>query len=112
MAHIGQAITYSIVFTNASGVETDPTSVRFFLREGVDGTELLWTYDAVPTLGTHYPVGANPIERSGAGNFSLVWVTRKPERHTGFWHGAGNDVDQTAQTTYFVRHSELESIDS
>lgn len=112
MAHIGQAITYSIVFTNSAGVETDPTTVRFFLREGVDGVENLWLYTSdTPTEGEHYPVGANPITRSGAGNFAVEWVTRKPERHTGFWHGAGNDVDQTAQTTYFVRHSELASID-
>ncbi len=110
MAHVGQAITYSIVYTNSSGVETNPTTSRFFLREGVDGTELQWTYDAAPVAGTHYPVGANPIVRNGAGNDSVEWVTRKPERHTGFWHGAGNDVDQTSQVTYFVRHSEVESV--
>lgn len=110
MAHVGQALTFSQVFTNSSGVETDPTTVRFFLRESVDGVEQLWAYNAAPVEGTHYPTGANPIVRSGAGNFSVEWVTRKPERHTGFWHGAGNDVDQTSQVTYFVRHSEVESI--
>lgn len=112
MAHIGQAITYSVVFTNSSGVETDPTTIRFFLREGVDGTELEWTYNAAAVEGTHYPVGANAVVRSSAGNFSVKWVSRKPERHVGFWSGAGNSVDQTSQTTYFVRHSDVELIDS
>jgi hypothetical protein len=111
MAHVGQAITYSIVFTNSSGVETDPTTARFFLREGVDGVEQLWTYNAAAVEGTHYPTGATPIIKDGTGNYSVEWVTRKPERHVGFWHGVGNDVDQTSQTTYFVRHSDLEAID-
>jgi hypothetical protein len=101
-----------MAFTNSSGTAADPTVVRFFLREGVDGAELLWTYDGSPVEGTHYPAGASPIEQDSTGNYSVRWVTRKPERHTGFWHGAGNDVDQTAQTTYFVRHSDLESIGS
>lgn len=111
MAHVGQAATFSTVFTNTSGVETDPTSVRFFLREGVDGVEQLWTYNAAPVEGTHYPTGANPVVRASAGNYSVKWVTRKPERHTGFWHGAGNSVDQTSQVTYFVRHAEVATVD-
>jgi hypothetical protein len=111
MAHVGQALTFSIVFTNSSGVETDPTTVRFFLRESVDGVEQQWLYDAAPSQGAHFPVGATAMETSGTGNYSVTWVTRKPERHVGFWHGAGNDVDQTSQTTYLVRHSDVESVD-
>lgn len=111
MAHIGQDLTYSVVFTNpSSGIATDPTSVRFLLREEVDGTELEWIYNAVPVAGTHYPVGANPIIKDSTGNFHVVWVSRKPERHTGFWAGAGT-VNQSSQTTAFVRHSEVRAID-
>lgn len=111
MAHVGQAVTFAIVYTNSSDVETNPTSSRFFLREGVDGVELQWTYNAAPVEGTHYPTGANPIVRGSAGNDSVEWVARKPERLTGFWHGAGNDVDQTAMVTYFVTHTGIAAID-
>lgn len=111
MAHIGQALTFSVVFTNTSGVETDPTTVEFLLRESVVGTESYWTYNASPTEGVHYPTGANPIVRASAGNYSVRWVTRQPERHVGFWEGSGNSTDQTSQTTSFVRHSDLEAVD-
>lgn len=111
MAFVGQAITWSIVFTDSAGAATDPTTARFFLRESVDGEEEQWTYNGSALEGTHYPTGAAPIVRNSQGNYSLRWVTRKPERHTGFWHGAGNDVDQTSQTTVFVRHSDVETIE-
>ena len=109
MAFIGSQITFAVVVTDTSAAEADPTSVRFFLREAIDSTELEWTYDAAPVAGTHYPAGANPIVRDSQGNYSLAWVTRKPERHTGFWRGSGN-VNQTAQTTVLVRHSEIEAV--
>jgi len=111
MAHTGEALVYSELFTNTSGSATDPSTIRFFLREGIDGTELQWTYNASPVEGTHYPTGANPITRSAAGTYALRWIARKAERHTGFWHGAGNSVDQTSQVTYFVRHAEVQSVD-
>jgi len=104
MASIGDTLTYSVLFENSSGTATDPTTVQFFLREGVDGTELSWTYNASPVAGTHYPVGANPITKSATGAYALAWVSRKPERHTGFWVGTGT-VYQAQQDTQFVRHS-------
>jgi len=110
MAQVGNSITFSVAFTNASGSATDPTVVTFSLREHLDGTERQWTYNAVPVEGTHYPTGANPIVRDSAGAFHVVYVTRKPERHVGFWLGTGT-VNQSSQTTEFVRHSDLTSND-
>lgn len=112
MAFVGQAISFSTVFTDSDSIAADPTTVRFFLRESVDGIESQWLYNAIPTEGTHYPTGANPIVRDSQGNYSVRWVSRKPERHTGFWHGAGNDVDQTSQTTVLVRHSDLAGVEA
>jgi hypothetical protein len=109
MATIGDPLTFPVLFTNASGTASDPTTVRFFLLEGVDGTELEWTYDASPVSGTHYPVGANPITKSATGTYSLVWVSRKPERHTGFWLGSGTTF-QSQQDAQFVRHSEVGAV--
>lgn len=112
MAHIGQQVTFSVVFTNStSGVESDPTTVEFFLRENVVGVESYWVYNASPASGVHYPTGANPVVKDSTGNYHVVWVTRNPERHVGFWDGSGNSVNQTSQTTVFVRHSDLEAID-
>jgi len=110
MAHIGQDLTFSVVFTNTSGIAADPTTIRFLLREGIDGIELEWLYNAAPVSGTHYPVGANPIVRDSTGTYHVVWVSRKAERHTGFWAGAGA-VNQSSQVTYFVRHSEVAAVD-
>jgi hypothetical protein len=112
MAQIGQLLTFAVAFTNTSGVATDPTTVRFMLHEGIDGTELEWLYNAAPTEGTHYPVGANPIVRDSAGSYHVAWVSRKPERHVGFWKGAGNSVNQTSQSAAFVRHSDVAIMDA
>lgn len=112
MAFVGQAIFFSSIFTDSDSIAADPTTVRFFLREGVDGVESQWVYNAAPVAGTHYPVGANPLERSSQGNYLLNWVARKPERHVGFWHGAGNGVDQTSQTTVLVRHSDIAGVEA
>jgi hypothetical protein len=89
-----------------------PTRPRFgsFCVEGIDGTELEWLYNAAPVSGTHYPVGANPIVKDSTGTYHVVWVSRKAERHTGFWAGSGT-VNQSSQTTAFVRHSEVAAID-
>lgn len=110
MAHIGQTLTFSVLFTDEDSIAADPTVVTFFLREGIDGTELEWTFNAVPIEGTHYPTGMNPIEKDSTGNYSLPFVSRKAERHTGFWRGTGA-VNQTSQVTVFVRHSDIEAVD-
>jgi hypothetical protein len=106
MAFIGQLLTFSVQFTNTSSLATDPTTIRFFLREGVDGTELQWTYAALAVEGTDYPTGMNPVVKDSTGNYHVAFVARKPERHTGFWLGTGA-VNQTSETTYFVRHADL-----
>lgn len=110
MAHIGQTLTFSVLFTDDDSIAADPTTVTFQLREGIDGTELEWTYNAIPVAGTHYPTGMNPIEKDSTGNYSLAFVARKSERHTGFWRGTGT-VNQSSQTTAFVRHSDIEAVD-
>lgn len=107
MAYIGHGLTFSVQFTNTSGIAADPTTVVFFLREEVDGTELQWTYNAAPTEGTHYPTGMNPVVRDASGQYHVVFVARKPERHTGFWKGTGNSVNQTSAVTAFVRHAAI-----
>ena len=110
MAYVGQDITFATVFTNSSDVEADPATVRFLLREGVDGTELEWLYNAAPVAGTHYPVGANAMVKGSTGNYHVLWLARKAERHTGFWQGAGT-INQTSQTTVFVRHTDVVIVD-
>ena len=111
MAQVGQLVTFSIVFTNTSDVAADPTVVRFLLREGIDGTESEWLYNAAPTEGTHYPTGANPIVKDSTGTYHVAWVARRAERHTGFWKGSGT-IFQSSQTTLFVRHSDVAAVDS
>lgn len=108
MAQIGQLLTFSVIFTNnTTGVAADPTTVRFLLRESIDGTELEWAYNAAPVEGTHYPTGANPVVKDSTGTYHVAWVSRKAERHTGYWQGTGNSVNQASQTTAFVRHSDV-----
>lgn len=107
---IGSSHSFSILFENAAGTATDPTSIRFFLREELDGAELEWTYNAAPVEGTHYPTGMNPITRASAGSYALSWVTRKPERQTGVWVGFGT-VFSSEQQTIFVRHSDVAARD-
>jgi hypothetical protein len=103
---VGGTTTFSVAFTSTTGTATDPTVITFLLREGIDGTEREWTYNAVPIQGTHYPTGTNPIVRDSAGAFHVVYVTRKPERHVGFWRGTGT-VNQSSQVTVFVAHSDV-----
>lgn len=108
---LGSSYTYTFHVENSSGADADPATVRFWLREQIDGTELQWTFNAVPVSGTHYPVGMNPIVKDSVGDYSLVWVTRKPERNTGFWQGIGT-VDYSTQETLFVRHAEVEAVEN
>jgi hypothetical protein len=100
----------SPTFATSAGTATDPTVVKFYLREHVDGTELEWTYNASPVSGTHYPVGMQPITRTSAGLYAVAYDSRKPERVTGFWVGTGTVYD-ALQETLFVRHSELAILD-
>jgi hypothetical protein len=102
--NVGSAVVFSVQMLNASGVVTAPTTLSFQLREEIDGTELYW--DLVPTT----PTGQSAIAGS-AGNYSVTFVARKPERLTGQWTGAGNSVNQANQQTYFVRHSGIAAID-
>ena len=111
MAFIGQLLTFSIQFTNTSGIAADPTVVKFYLREELDGTELEWTYNAAPVSGTDYPTGMNPITRDSAGAYEVPFVARKPERHTGVWKGSGNSVNQSSLTTAFVRHAAVNLVE-
>jgi hypothetical protein len=101
----------SPTFATSAGTATDPTVVKFYLREEVDGTELEWTYNASPTSGTHYPVGMQPIVRASAGVYSVAYDSRKPERVTGMWVGTGTVYNAT-QETLFVRHPGIEFLDS
>lgn len=107
---IGTLYTFGHVFLDAAGVAADPSTVKFYVREHVDGTELEWTYNASAVSGTHYPVGMNPIVKNGTGDYELDYVARKPERVTGFFLGVGVVYD-SAQATLFVRHAEIAIID-
>lgn len=100
----------SPTFATSAGTATDPTVVKFYLREHVDGTELEWTYNASPVAGTHYPVGMNAVVRVSAGLYTVAYDSRKPERVTGFWVGTGT-VFVAQQETLFVRHAESATID-
>lgn len=110
MISIGSKIAWAVKFTNGAGADADPASVRFLLREEVDGTELEWIYSASPVAGTHYPTGMSALVKDSTGDYSLAFVARKPERHTGVWLGSGT-VDQTTQNTVFVRHSLFEAME-
>lgn len=106
----GSTLVYSKKFIDSAGADADPTTVQFYLRESVDGTDLEWTFNAVPVAGTHYPVGFNPIVKDSVGDYHVNVVARKPERYTGMWVGVGAIYDASL-TTYFVRHSDIAMID-
>ncbi len=97
-------------FRNAAGTATDPTTIKFFMREEVDGTELEWTYNAAAVEGTHYPVGMQPIVKNGTGIYQLSYDARKPERVSGALVGTGTVVE-SVPFTLFVRHSDIETLD-
>lgn len=110
MAYVGQLVTFSVLFTDASSIAADPTAVTLFLREHIDGTELQWTYNAAPVAGTDYPTGMNAMVKDSTGNYHVAFVARKPERLVGFWQGSGT-INQTSQTTVFVRHTDVVAVD-
>lgn len=106
MANVGASVTFTNQFTSIAGAAADPTVVRFFLREEIDGTELEWLFNAVPVEGTNFPVGANAMVKDSTGLYHVLWVARKPERLTGFWLGTGT-VFQSSSSTQFINHSIL-----
>lgn len=108
MTFIGDGVTFSKQFLNASGVAANPTTVQIRVREEIDGTEIYW--DILPTT----PSGFNAISvNPGAvtGLYTLRFVARKLGRLTGYWVGAGNSVNQALVQTFFVRHSGIAAID-
>lgn len=107
---LGSSYTFRFHVENASGVDADPTTVILWLREWIDGTELQWTYNAAPVSGTHYPAGMNPVVKDSTGDYSVIFVTRKPERLSAFWQGIGS-VYYTYPETVFVNHSEVDAVD-
>lgn len=104
MALLDELSVFSVHFTNSAGADADPTAVTLTVREEIDGTELLWTFNAVPVSGTHYPVGMNPIVKDSTGDYHVDFLNRKPERLTGVWVGSGT-IFQTKVETFLVRHS-------
>lgn len=108
---VGSTLTFTKKFVDANGADADPSTVKFYLREGIDGVELEWTFNAAPVEGTHYPIGFNPIVKDSTGDYHVLVVARKPERQTGAWRGVGG-VNDSSQTTYFVRHSEVSILDA
>lgn len=112
MSQIGSQLTWSVHFTNAAGADADPTTVHFWLREEIDGTERQWIYNAAPVEGTHYPTGTNPIVKDSTGDYSVAYVAEKAERHTGVWVGSGTVFQSPSPSVVFVRHSPISEIEN
>lgn len=107
---LGTRYPFTYTFVNSSGTATDPTAAKFYLREEVDGTELEWTYAAIPVSGTHYPAGMQAMTKTGTSTYAVPYDTRKPERVTGFFVGTGAVYD-SRQLTLFVRHAGIATLD-
>lgn len=107
---LGTRYTFAHTFLNSAGSAADPTVVKFYLREEVDGTELEWTFNAAPVAGTHYPVGMNPIVKNGTGDYEVEYDARKPERVSAFFLGTGT-VYEGVPFTLFVRHAAIAILD-
>lgn len=107
MALIGELTIFSVHFTDAAGADADPTTVRLYVREEVDDTELGWLYNATPVVVTHYPTGMNPIVKDSVGDYHLNFLNRKAERLTGVWVGSGA-VAQSKVETFLIRHSPVD----
>ena len=104
---LGDQVSFTAHFATAAGTDTDPTTVKFFLREELDQTELEWTYNATPTEGTHYPVGQNAVVKDSTGDYSVLYVARKAERLTAYWKQTNATLLVVTQnlSTVFVRHA-------
>ncbi len=103
---LGDSHTFVQKFTTTAGVDADPTTVFFYLREEIDGTELEWSMTGATGVVIATPAGMNPIVKDSAGDFHVVFTPRKPERHTAQWSGAGTVLVHKAETL-FVRHSPI-----
>lgn len=110
---LSEQVSLTAHFATAAGTDTDPTTVKMFLREEVDGTELEWTFNASPTEGTHYPTGLNPIVKDSTGDYSVLYVARKPERVTVFWKFTNTTLLVLTQnvSTLFVRHAGIDLVE-
>lgn len=105
--NIGDQTSFTAHFATITGTDTDPTTVKFFLREELDGTELEWTYAGSPVQGTDYPTGMNPVVKDSAGDYSVLYICRKAERVTGIFKYTNTAllVLTQNQKTVFVRHA-------
>ena len=105
--NLGDLIVFSVLFLDSAGADVDPTLVRFYLREELDGTELEWVFNAVPTEGTHYPTGQNPVVKDSTGDYHVNYFARKAERVSAYYKAVGGSAVTTVQgiRTAFVRHA-------
>ena len=108
--NLGQLIVFSVKFLDAAGADVDPTTVEFWLREEVDGTELHWILTPPATV-VQTPAGMNAITRDSAGDFHVNFIARKPERITVHWIGSTAVTVRPAQDVVYVRHSGIVAID-
>ncbi len=113
MSNIGDQISFTAHFATAAGTDTDPTTVKFFLREELDGTELEWTFNAAPVSGTHYPAGQNPIVKDSTGDFSVLFVARKAERITAMFTYTNTALLVLTQNlrTVLIRHAGINLVE-
>lgn len=113
MSKPGEHVSLTAHIVDSAGADTDPTTVKMFLREEVDGTELEWIYNAAPTEGTHYPTGMNAVVKDSTGDYSVLFVLRKPERHTVFWKVTNTALVTLTQnlSTVFVRHAGIDLVE-
>jgi len=110
MIELGELKTFTQKFTTTAGVDADPVVVELWLREGIDGTELQWTYTTIGAVTTSPTGFTSVIVRDSAGDFHLDFNARKPERITAQWVGTGT-VSVFPPETVFVRHSEIVALD-
>ena len=110
MIDIGELYSFVQKFTDSAGVDDDPLLVEFFLREEVDGTELMWTMTGATGVAVITPAGMNPLVKDSGGDFHLDFNARKPERLTAQWRGVGTVMVYPPETV-FVRHSLIVQLD-
>jgi len=106
MADLGESHTFSQSVTNPSGTLANPTTLEFWLREEIDGTELQWVLSP-----SAFPAGFVAMATGGTGLFSVAYRTRKPERVTGQWRLTGDFILVNAPETLLVRHSLISGIE-
>jgi hypothetical protein len=110
MADLGELHTFTQKFTTSAGVDADPVVVDFWLREEVDGTELQWSVTGATGAVLLTPAGFSAMVKDSVGDFHVDYTTRKPERVTGQWIGAGTVLVNPPETL-LVRHSLISGIE-